>query len=77
MKMFRPELSMLISSGPHPPFTVADCVSRAVRAEYWVGQNKEQRAMFFKEKKEEKAQARQIQARPNQAPQQKDRKSVV
>ena len=63
MKMFRPELSVVICSGPHPPFTVADCVSRAVRAEYWVGQSKEQRAKFFKEKKEEKAQARQIQAR--------------
>ncbi|GMN20608.1 hypothetical protein TIFTF001_043128, partial [Ficus carica] len=41
------------------------------RAEYWVGQNKEQRAKFFKEKREEKAQAKQNQARPGQTSQQK------
>ncbi|GMN54148.1 hypothetical protein TIFTF001_023283 [Ficus carica] len=44
---------------------------RAIRAEYWVGQNKEQRAKFFKEKREEKTQAKQNQARLGQTPQQK------
>ncbi|GMN20711.1 hypothetical protein TIFTF001_045371 [Ficus carica] len=70
MKKFRSDLAVVINSGPYPPTTVADCVSRAIRAEYWVGQNREQRAKFFKEKKEEKAQAKHNQARPNQTPQQ-------
>ncbi|GMN19422.1 hypothetical protein TIFTF001_045186 [Ficus carica] len=59
MRMFRSDMAVVISSGPHSPLTVAECVSRAIRAEYWVGQNKEQRAKFFKEKREEKAQAKQ------------------
>ncbi|GMN35727.1 hypothetical protein TIFTF001_042274 [Ficus carica] len=71
MRMFRSDLAVVISSGPHPPLTVAECVSRAIQAEYWVGQNKEQRAKFFKEKREEKAQAKQNQARPGQSSQQK------
>nr|GMN73254.1 hypothetical protein TIFTF001_053664 [Ficus carica] len=71
MRMFRSDLAVVISSGPHPPLTVAECVSRTIRAEYWVGQNKEQRAKFFKEKWEEKAQAKQNQARPGQTSQQK------
>ncbi|GMN20606.1 hypothetical protein TIFTF001_043126 [Ficus carica] len=71
MRMFCSDLAVVISSGPHPPLTVAECVSRAIRAEYWVGQNKEQRAKFFKEKREEKAQAKQNQARPGQTSQQK------
>ncbi|GMN71478.1 hypothetical protein TIFTF001_053408 [Ficus carica] len=69
MRMFRSYLAVVINSGPYPPTTVADCVSRAIRAEYWVGQSREQRAKFFKDKKEEKAQAKQNQARPNQTPQ--------
>ncbi|GMN63718.1 hypothetical protein TIFTF001_032805 [Ficus carica] len=71
MRMFRSNLVVVISSGPHPPLTVAKCVSRAIRAEYWVRQNKEQRAKFFKEKREEKAQAKQNQARSGQTSQQK------
>ncbi|GMN34933.1 hypothetical protein TIFTF001_044961 [Ficus carica] len=71
MRMFRSDLAVVISSGPHPPLTVAECVSRAIRAEYWVGQNKEQWAKFFKEKREEKAQVKQNQARPGQTSQQK------
>ncbi|GMN65426.1 hypothetical protein TIFTF001_034499 [Ficus carica] len=71
MKMFRSDLAVVINSGPYPPTTVADCVSRAVRAEYWVGQNKEQRAKFFQEKREEKAQAKQNQAKQGQTSQQK------
>ncbi|GMN74473.1 hypothetical protein TIFTF001_053161 [Ficus carica] len=34
MRMFRSDLAVVISSGPHPPLTVAECVSRAIRAEY-------------------------------------------
>ncbi|GMN73072.1 hypothetical protein TIFTF001_052971, partial [Ficus carica] len=71
MRMFCSNLAVVISSGPHPPLTVAECVSRAIRVEYWVGQNKEQRAKFFKEKREEKAQAKQNHARPGQTSQQK------
>ncbi|GMN31834.1 hypothetical protein TIFTF001_041643 [Ficus carica] len=71
MRMFPSDLAVVISSGPHPPLTVAECVSRAIRAEYWVGQNKEQRAKFFKEKREEKAQAKQNQAKQGQTSQQK------
>ncbi|GMN18640.1 hypothetical protein TIFTF001_049828 [Ficus carica] len=73
MKMFRSDLAVVINSGPYPPTTVTDCVSRAVRAEYWVGQNREQQAKFFQEKREEKAQVKQIQARPSQAPPPKSR----
>ncbi|GMN65863.1 hypothetical protein TIFTF001_034929 [Ficus carica] len=71
MRMFRSDLAVVISSGPHPPLTVAECVNRAIRAKYWVGQNKEQRAKFYKEKREENAQAKQNQARPGQTSQQK------
>ncbi|GMN47568.1 hypothetical protein TIFTF001_016745 [Ficus carica] len=71
MRMFRSDLAVVISSGPHPPLTVAELVSRAIRAEYWVGQNKEQRAKFFMEKREEKAQAKQNQAKQGQTSQQK------
>ncbi|GMN27167.1 hypothetical protein TIFTF001_046119 [Ficus carica] len=76
MRMFRSDLAVVISSGPHPPLTVAECVSRAIRAEYWVGQNKEQKAKFFKEKREEKAQAKQNQARPGQTLQQKVKENI-
>ncbi|GMN27937.1 hypothetical protein TIFTF001_049409 [Ficus carica] len=55
-KMFRADLAVVINSGQYRPTTVADCVSRAVRAEYWVGQNREQRAKFYQEKREESAQ---------------------
>ncbi|GMN59342.1 hypothetical protein TIFTF001_028423 [Ficus carica] len=75
MRMFHSDLVVVISSGPYPPITVAECVSRAIRAEYWVGQNREQRAKFFKDKKEKKAQAKQIQARPSQTTQHKSRGS--
>ncbi|GMN36414.1 hypothetical protein TIFTF001_042433 [Ficus carica] len=71
MKMFRSDLAVVINSGPYPPTTIADCVSRAVRAEYWVGQNREQRAKFFQEKREEKAQVKQNQVKQGQTSQQK------
>ncbi|GMN54590.1 hypothetical protein TIFTF001_023719 [Ficus carica] len=62
MRMFRSDLA-------YPPTTIAECVSRAIRAEYWLGQNKEQRAKFFTAKKEEKA--KQNKTRPSQIPQQR------
>ncbi|GMN34983.1 hypothetical protein TIFTF001_044967 [Ficus carica] len=65
MRMFHSDLAVVISSGSHPPLTVAECVSRAIRAEYWVGQNKEQRAKFFKEKREERPKL--SRTRPDQA----------
>ncbi|GMN24879.1 hypothetical protein TIFTF001_050351 [Ficus carica] len=71
MKMFRSDLAVVINSGQYPPTTVADCVSRAVRAEYWVGQNREQRAKFYQEKREEKAQIKQNQVKQGQTSQQK------
>ncbi|GMN70356.1 hypothetical protein TIFTF001_039401 [Ficus carica] len=70
-KMFRADLAVVINSGQYPPTTVADCVSRAVRAEYWVGQNREQRAKFYQEKREEKAQFKQNQVKQGQTSQQK------
>ncbi|GMN65171.1 hypothetical protein TIFTF001_034237 [Ficus carica] len=71
MRMFCSDLAVVINSGPYPPTTIAECVSWAIRAEYWVGQNREQRAKFFKDKKKEKVQAKQNQARPSQIPQQR------
>ncbi|GMN72167.1 hypothetical protein TIFTF001_052802, partial [Ficus carica] len=72
-KMFRADLAVVINSGQYPPTTVADCVSRAVRAEYWVGQNREQRAKFYQEKREERAQFKQNQVKQGQTSQQKGR----
>ncbi|WP_265653245.1 retrotransposon gag family protein, partial [Escherichia coli] len=66
MRMFRPSITKVVSSGEYPPTTVADCVGRASRAEYWEGIEKENRARFFKEKKEEQAQAKQNQMKPQQ-----------
>ncbi|GMN65393.1 hypothetical protein TIFTF001_034469 [Ficus carica] len=33
MRMFRSDLAVVISSGPYPPTTIAECVSWAIRAE--------------------------------------------
>jgi len=59
MKMFRTDLAVVISGGGRPPVTVEDCVGRAIRAEYWVNQNREERAKFFQAKKEERAKGKQ------------------
>ncbi|GMN70316.1 hypothetical protein TIFTF001_039360 [Ficus carica] len=48
------------------PTLVSDCISRAIRAEYWINQDKEARAYIFKAKKEERAAERQLQPRQNQ-----------
>ena len=54
MEMFKPELAMAIDSGSEPLTTVADCVARAIRVEYRLGQVKEERAQFHKAQMEEK-----------------------
>ncbi|GMN18935.1 hypothetical protein TIFTF001_048557 [Ficus carica] len=66
MKMFRTDISKQVSAGSSPPTLVADCISRAMRAEYWINQDKEARAQIFKAKKEEKVMEKQLQPRQNQ-----------
>ncbi|GMN60683.1 hypothetical protein TIFTF001_029777 [Ficus carica] len=66
MKMFRTDISKQVSAGSSPPTLVADCISRAMRAEYWINQDKEARVQIFKAKKEEKAMEKQLQPRQNQ-----------
>ncbi|GMN24503.1 hypothetical protein TIFTF001_047642 [Ficus carica] len=63
MKMFRTDIAKQVSAGSSPPTLVFDCVSRAIRAEYWINQDKEARAQIFKAKKEEKAIAKPTQPR--------------
>ncbi|GMN19779.1 hypothetical protein TIFTF001_045233 [Ficus carica] len=65
MKMFRTDIAKQVSAGSSPPTLVSDCISRAIRAEYWINQDKEARAQIFKAKKEEKAVAKQSQPRQN------------
>ncbi|GMN69425.1 hypothetical protein TIFTF001_038475 [Ficus carica] len=55
MKMFRTDIAKQVSVGSSPPTLVSDCVSRAIRAEYWINQDNEARVQIFKAKKEEKA----------------------
>ncbi|GMN21076.1 hypothetical protein TIFTF001_040018 [Ficus carica] len=66
MKMFRTDIAKQVSAGSSPPTQVSDCISRAIRAEYWINQDKEARAQIFKAKKEEKAVVKQFQPRQNQ-----------
>ena len=63
MKMFRTDIAKQVSAGSSPPTLVSDCVSRAIRAEYWINQDKEARAQIFKAKKEEKTIVKQTQPR--------------
>ncbi|GMN19273.1 hypothetical protein TIFTF001_042846 [Ficus carica] len=65
LKMFRTDIAKQVSAGNSPPTLVSDCVSQAIRAEYWINQDKEARAQFFKTKKEEKATVKQLQPRQN------------
>ncbi|GMN24342.1 hypothetical protein TIFTF001_043772 [Ficus carica] len=66
MKIFRTDISKQVSAGSSPTTLVADCISRAMRAEYWINQDKEARVQIFKAKKEEKAVEKQIQPRQSQ-----------
>ncbi|GMN35197.1 hypothetical protein TIFTF001_042187 [Ficus carica] len=65
MKMFRTDIAKQVSAGSSPPNLVSDCVSRAIRAKYWINQDKKVRAQFFKTKKEEKAVVKQQQPQQN------------
>ena len=42
MEMFKPKLAMAIDNGSEPLTTVVDCVARAIKAEYRLGQVKEE-----------------------------------
>ncbi|GMN69367.1 hypothetical protein TIFTF001_038433 [Ficus carica] len=66
MKMFRTDIGKQINVGSSAPTLVSDCISRAIRAKYWINQDKEARAQIFKAKKEEKAVVKQFQPRQNQ-----------
>ncbi|GMN53979.1 hypothetical protein TIFTF001_023112 [Ficus carica] len=61
MKMFRTDIAKQVSAGSSPPTLVADCISQAIRAEYWINQDREASAQIFKAKKEENAVLRQSQ----------------
>ena len=61
--MFRTDITTQVSAGSKPPTLVSDCVSRALRAEYWINRDKEARAQNFKARKEEKTLAKQTQSR--------------
>ncbi|GMN58765.1 hypothetical protein TIFTF001_027852 [Ficus carica] len=65
MMVFQTDITKQVSAGSSPPTLVFDCVSRAIRAEYWINQDKEVRAQFFKTKKEQKAVVKQLQPRQN------------
>ncbi|GMN51316.1 hypothetical protein TIFTF001_020458 [Ficus carica] len=65
MKMFQTNIAKQVSAGSSPSTLVSDCISRAIRAEYWINQDKEARAQIFKAKKEEKAVVKQSQPRRN------------
>ncbi|GMN48238.1 hypothetical protein TIFTF001_017417 [Ficus carica] len=65
MKMFRTDIAKQVSAGSSPPTLVADFISRAIKAEYWINQDKEAMAQIFKAKKEEKAVVKQLQPRQN------------
>ncbi|GMN60604.1 hypothetical protein TIFTF001_029690 [Ficus carica] len=65
MKMFRTDITKQVSVESGPPTLVADCISRALRADYWINQDKKARAQIFKVKKEEKAVVKPIQPQQN------------
>ncbi|GMN40327.1 hypothetical protein TIFTF001_009553 [Ficus carica] len=75
MKMFRTDISKQVSAGSSPSTLVSDCVSRAIRAEYWINRDKEARAQIFKARKEEKAVVKQTQPRQSSESNQKGQTS--
>ena len=54
--MFRPEITVLVESEEHPPTTMADCVSRALRAEHRVNQSREECIKLYEARKAVKRQ---------------------
>ncbi|GMN22528.1 hypothetical protein TIFTF001_043534 [Ficus carica] len=71
----RTDIAKQVSAGSSPPTLVSDCVSRAIRAEYWINQDKEAKTQIFKAKKEEKAVIKQMQPRQSSESNQKGRTS--
>ncbi|KAL5551368.1 hypothetical protein UlMin_001544 [Ulmus minor] len=66
LEIFRPELAVVIDSGDNPPTTVAECVDRALRAEYRLAQAKEERNRIFEARKNQKGQTKQgYEMKPN------------
>ena len=61
MEMFRSDIATMVDVGDSAPSTVAECVDRAIRAEYRLAQEKEDKKKFFEERKKEKGQAKQSQ----------------
>ncbi|GMN62168.1 hypothetical protein TIFTF001_031251 [Ficus carica] len=43
IQMFRPEIVVVVDNGDRPPLTVAECVSRALRAEFHLTEAKEEK----------------------------------
>ncbi|GMN22263.1 hypothetical protein TIFTF001_040214 [Ficus carica] len=43
MKMFHTDIAKQMNAGSSPPTIVANCISRAIRAENWINQDKETR----------------------------------
>ena len=54
LDMLHPKISMVVESGGFQPTTVAECVERAVNAEFHLKQIKEERKQFFETKRNEK-----------------------
>ncbi|KAL5543861.1 hypothetical protein UlMin_007645 [Ulmus minor] len=54
LEILQPELALVIESGHNPPTTMAECVERALRAEYRLAQVKEERNRIFDAKKIQK-----------------------
>ena len=54
LDMLLPKISMVLESGEFQPTIVAECVERAVNAEFCLKQIKKERKQFFETKKNEK-----------------------
>ena len=59
IEMFKLELAMAIDSENQPLVTFVDCVERAMRVDYRLTKVKEERAQFFKARREEKTNLKQ------------------
>ena len=54
MEMFCPKLAVVIDSGDNPPTIFAECVDKALRAEYRLTQAKEEWNRIFEARKNQK-----------------------
>ena len=46
IRMFRPEIAIVVDNGDRPPLTVAECVTRALRAKCHLTKAKEEKARY-------------------------------